>query len=585
MSNNTPIYYNDELNVQILIALLKNYEIKRIIVSPGTTNIEFIKSLQNDPYFKVFSEVDERAAAYLATGLAAETGEPVMLSCTGATASRNYFSGLTEAYYRKLPILAITSTQAINKVGHNIPQVIDRSIYPVDTVKYSVTLRNIKNSPDEIWETELLVNKALLELSRDGGGPVHINLETSYSTSFTTKKLHDVKKVNRYTVEDVLPDLPKVKIGILLASHIQFSELQIQSIEKFCEVNNAVVFCDHTSGYKGKYSVIHSIVSSQRLENFDELKPELLIHIGNVNGDYSVRAIIGSEVWRVSEDGELIDTYKKLKNIFEMSFTTFFDYYSQSDSVGDDTYLKNWEETLKKVRSSIPEIPFSNIWMAQQLHDKFPKNSVLHLSILNSLRSWNFFELSESVRSYSNVGGFGIDGCLPSLIGASFADKNKLYFGVIGDLSFFYGMNVLGNRQISNNVRILMVNNGVGTEFKNFNHAASEFKNDADYLIAAKGHYGDKSPTLVKNFSENLGFEYVSASTKDDFNKNMNYFIESNQHEKPLIFEVFTNDFEESEALEIVTSIFRNKSITLKHNIKKAIGKKNINKVKKILGK
>ena len=60
--------------------------------------------------------VDERSAAYIACGLSEESGEAVALTCTGATASRNYLSGLTEAYYRKLPILAITSTQHVGRI-------------------------------------------------------------------------------------------------------------------------------------------------------------------------------------------------------------------------------------------------------------------------------------------------------------------------------------------------------------------------------------------------------------------------------------------------------------------------------------
>ena len=102
-------YYTSERNVQIVIALLKAHGIKRVIASPGTTNMTFIGSIQNDSWFEIYSSVDERSAAYLACGLAAETGEPVVISCTGATASRNYMPGLTEAYYRKLPVLAITS--------------------------------------------------------------------------------------------------------------------------------------------------------------------------------------------------------------------------------------------------------------------------------------------------------------------------------------------------------------------------------------------------------------------------------------------------------------------------------------------
>ena len=102
-------FYTNERNVQIVISLLKAHGVKKIVTSPGTTNITFVGSLQQDPYFELYSSVDERSAAYIACGLAAESGEPVGLSCTGATASRNYYSGLTEAYYRKLPIVAIKS--------------------------------------------------------------------------------------------------------------------------------------------------------------------------------------------------------------------------------------------------------------------------------------------------------------------------------------------------------------------------------------------------------------------------------------------------------------------------------------------
>ena len=80
-------YYTNERNVQIVISLLKQHGIKRVIASPGTTNMTFIGSIQNDPWFEIWSSVDERSAAYIACGMAAETGEPVVISCTGATAS------------------------------------------------------------------------------------------------------------------------------------------------------------------------------------------------------------------------------------------------------------------------------------------------------------------------------------------------------------------------------------------------------------------------------------------------------------------------------------------------------------------
>ena len=67
-------YYSTNVNVQVLMALLKEHQIRKVIASPGTTNLEFMASLQQDDFFEVFSCVDERSAAYMACGLAAETG-------------------------------------------------------------------------------------------------------------------------------------------------------------------------------------------------------------------------------------------------------------------------------------------------------------------------------------------------------------------------------------------------------------------------------------------------------------------------------------------------------------------------------
>lgn len=67
-------YYTDERNAQIVIALLKAHGIRKVIANPGTTNIAFVGSVQNDPWFQVFSGVDERHSSYMAVGMAAESG-------------------------------------------------------------------------------------------------------------------------------------------------------------------------------------------------------------------------------------------------------------------------------------------------------------------------------------------------------------------------------------------------------------------------------------------------------------------------------------------------------------------------------
>ena len=201
--------YTTERNCQIVIALLKAHGIHRIIASPGTTNIAFVGSVQADPFFHVYSAVDERHAGYLAVGMAAESGEPVVLSCTGATASRNYLPALTEAYYRKLPVLALTSSQVFMHLGQLHPQMIDRTQIQHDVANVSVWCP-IAVSEEVAHYCERVVNEAILALKWRGGGPAHINLETLFSRDFTVEALPSVKKIERYTLADAFESWPRL---------------------------------------------------------------------------------------------------------------------------------------------------------------------------------------------------------------------------------------------------------------------------------------------------------------------------------------------------------------------------------------
>ena len=75
-------YYTSERAQQILIEVLKANNIKKVVASPGTASMSLIVSMEHDGNFEMYSSVDERSAAYIACGLSAESGEPVVLVCT-----------------------------------------------------------------------------------------------------------------------------------------------------------------------------------------------------------------------------------------------------------------------------------------------------------------------------------------------------------------------------------------------------------------------------------------------------------------------------------------------------------------------
>lgn len=279
-------YFTAQRNIQIVISLLKQNGIKRVVTSPGMTDVPINLSLQHDPYFELYSCVDERSAAYMACGMAGETGEPVALTCTGATASRNYMPGLTEAYYRHLPILAITCSQPSGRIGHYVNQVTDRTLLPRDVANVSVTAKLINSAEDE-WEVTDKVNKAMIGLKRDGGGPCHINLEIGGigAGDYSVKEIKAARQISYYDSTNEWPEMPEGKAAVFVGQHAVWSQELTDAVDAFCESHNAFVMVDNTSNYRGKYGVLVPLILDQAENEFNVKAPDLdlVIHIGYVS--------------------------------------------------------------------------------------------------------------------------------------------------------------------------------------------------------------------------------------------------------------------------------------------------------------
>lgn len=545
-------HYTNARNVQIVIALMKAHGVKKVVASPGATDMPIVASMQQDPYFEMYSSIDERSAAYIACGMAAESGEPVAITCTGATSSRNYMPGLTEAFYRQLPVLAITCSRSNANIGHYVDQVTDRTQLPSDVVMESVQAQSI-HCPEDEWDVMVKVNKAMIGLTRNGGGPTHINLVTASSSNFAVKEIAPVRKISLYQKEDEFPEVPQGKVGVFVGAHEKWSNELTVAVDNFCEVYNGMVICDPTSNYKGKYRILMPLLCEQAKEEVGGEQLDLMIQIGFVSSMLFKKAKV---MWRVAKDGVVRDTFRKTNSIFQMSELDFFTKMVEGKDKKENTVYSEYKERYDSLLHSLPELPFSNIWVAQQLSGQLPDNSVLHLGIRNSLRSWGYFDIPNSVLSYCNTGGFGIDGGISSLIGASMVNQQSLFYGVFGDLLFFYDMNSLGNRDIKPNLRIIVINNGLGQEFKNVSFPGSLLLGeDIDKFTAAKGHFACQSKTLVKDYAENLGFEYLTASNKEEFAKVYKRFITKELTERPMLFEIFTNTKDETEAHHLTTSI------------------------------
>lgn len=580
--------YSNFRSVQILIALMKEHNIKDVVLSPGGSDIPLIHSIETDEFFECYSVVDERSAAYFAMGLAQSKRRTVACVCTSGSAVCNYLPGITEAFYQSVPVLAITADKNPYYQGQLETQKIEQTHIFDGVVKKAVNLPLINSAEDE-WLCNRLVNEALLKLNHHGKGPVHVNIPIVGATDiYDCAKLPNercVKIIDLHEDRDVWKNqaerLAKAKrVLVVVGQNVEFSEKLIQRMDEFFEKINCIYAVEHLSNLECKGCVYtYPLTEMSSGTAMKDLKPDVVISIGNNLSAYCLKPYLRAhykemENWLISESGEVRDAYKCLSQIFECTVDEFFERILseiEQSSKNDEEYYNAWQSALNSL--VMPELPFSNFYVAQQVAKVIPKNSILHLAILNSTRVMQFFPLAEGVRTYSNVGTLGIDGCFSSFAGQA-AGTEELAFLVIGDLSFFYDMNAAGLRSISNNVRVILLNNGGGSEFHFF--MGKDRISTIDDYICAEHH------KKAAGWIQSLGWKYFAATSKEEFDNAIEVFGQPS--DGPMLLEVFAEM--EEEAIKTRTMYAANHHSTstgIKNMMKSVLSDKQISKAKKII--
>ncbi len=570
--------YSNLKNVQYLISMLKEQNVKHIVVSPGNSHNAIVRSLENDSFFKTYNIVDERSAAFFALGLIQELQDKVAICCTSGTAATNYLTGVTEASRRNLPLIVITGDKNPYYLAQQTDQMIDQINLFKTVVKYSVSLPFIKDEKDE-WYCKRLLNEAFLELDHHGVGPVQINVPIEegmlaideYFNSTTLPKINVIKRFdinsNKNDLENIFNSLKSKKVLIIYGQDYVIPKECIKCLEKIQKNYNCIIGVDKLSNLHGEGIIeISRAALSKRIQSrFEELVPDVVITLaGNVawDGKFSLRSFNKSfEHWIINSDGKVQDFYKNLTTIFEMSTSEFINIMSKYDVDNSKDYYSIWENATKEFK--IPEFKYSNLYATQKLMNKMPEKSILNLGNSTTIRIAEYFDINKNIKIYCNRGVNGIDGCMSSYVGQS-AITDKLSFLIIGDLTFFYDMNGLWNRYINKNMRIMLINNE-GAALFHFNQGLKKFPTLNENVAAE--HF-----TSAKGWVESLGFKYICSKNKEEFDKNLEEFIKDDS-EMPILFEVFTKKEDDAaEQKEFFNSYLNSKQKMIK-NAKSTIKK------------
>ena len=288
--------YTKIKNVQIIVSLLKQHNIRHLVLSAGTRHVPLAHSVENDDFFKCYSVVDERSAGYFALGLSKELGEPVAIACTSSTATCNYTPAVAEAFYQKVPLLILTGDRDPYSLNQLEDQMIDQKDMYRNFCKKCVSLPVVKDERDE-WYCQRLVNEALLELDHHGKGPVQINFPIVQSieeiANAGAPELPMYNKIERCEIgkkpqlwEKMTQKLRNAKrIMVLLGAATPASKELCKAMDDFAERYNCVIATEPLSNLHCKNALnCYLMAESITVATLSKYAPDLVIFFGGNSG-------------------------------------------------------------------------------------------------------------------------------------------------------------------------------------------------------------------------------------------------------------------------------------------------------------
>lgn len=540
-------------------SLLKQFGITRVVFSPGGRHLPLIHLLEQDPDFELYNVTDERSAAFFALGLIQQTGQPAVVSCTSGTACINLASAVIEAYYQRLPLLVISGDRYIEYLNQDEDQQYDQIQSFKGYTKYQALLPRIDSDLDE-WYTNRIINEALIELTHHGNGPVHIDFPVGdpFSEIFELSELPKVRKISLETAEcsdlqwkRYAEFLDGKKIAVVWGQSV-FPSMELEeAAEAFAKAYNAVFLTDYMSNCRLPHAIKNvprMMRVAYKLEEREAMLPDVVIRIGaNTIFNYEMKALVKQgdvTFWQVGKEDKVIDGFRKLTQIFEMSECYFFEHLAKhATSITSSKYFDIWK--CLEEESVIPHSErFDEMYVIEKLVHNLPSNSDLQVANSWSTRMSQLMNVPDEVRVNCNRGVNGIDGSMSTAIGFAATNGERLSFLIIGDLSFFYDMNSLGIKHVGTNVRILLVNNNGGSMlYKPFMQ---------QYLDKGlpMSNLGLGKHLTAKGWVESLGFEYISATSFADFEEGMRR-LTCEKSDRPILLEAFTNYYDDQKSYAV----------------------------------
>jgi len=554
---------------QAVVFYCAQFNIKHIVISPGSRNAPLTNGFVENSYFTTYSIVDERAAAFFALGIAQQHKYPVALVCTSGSALLNYYPAVAEAYYSEIPLVILSADrmphrvdigdgQTIQQEGVFGPHLISAAALKPDVVhatksllasnkqtyfdsnpsKEDILVLQEKHQKHNITELQ-----RILSLACTCKGPVHLNIPmeeplyemTTRPLSFPKAAIIEKETYNVDTAALLTAWKQASRKMILIGVSSPDAALN-NTINQLLEDPSVVVLTEKTSNFTHPKAIdaIDCLMAPLELEQNNKeagLKPDLLITVGGMVVSKKIKFYLrkhpAAQHFHV-DTTRANDTFYYLTQHIEVPSNIGLEAViklPKTTSSYQENALKQYHAYLEKGKTYLKNIPFSDLAAFKRISCALPPNT--HLQVANSspIRYVQLFDLPKGTEIYSNRGTAGIDGSTATAMGAAQINPKQPVL-ITGDLSFFYDINGLWHNYIPNNARIIIINNQGGGIFR----ILPGKKDSPKYDTYFETTHNRNARALAKNF----GLQYKRVKTAWGLQRTLMSFFKGSNSAKIL---------------------------------------------------
>lgn len=545
--------YSNKENVNILTDILVKKGIKTAVVCPGSRNSPIVHNLCTCPNITCYPVTDERSAGFFALGLALAITEPIIICITSGSALLNLAPAIAEAYYQNLSIIVLSADRPQQWINQLDGQTIQQYKVLEPNVRKSVQLIEPHNK-EERWYCNRILNESI-NISKSQKGPIHINIPISEPLfDYTTEELPSQRCINFHKNSIDEKQCQKLASAFLKGSKSMIVIGQIQrkearSIRPFLEIlRHSVVIIQEKLSEDNHLEPMPIDEIITKMGTDESFSPNHLLYIGGSIVSKRLKNFLRKRDCplsiMVNEQGEHYDTFLHLTDVIAADPIQFLKKLATEcqKEMPSRAYVDQWNDVRKQVihiRKNI-QLKFSQLSIIRQFHDQLHNSSLafdLFYANSSAVRLGNIYS-KEYI--FVNRGVNGIEGSLSTAVGYATAVRNeKLVFCIIGDLSFFYDQNALWNKNLPNNLRILLLNNGGGGIFHQLK--GLERSPYRDTSIAASHN------TTAEGICQTHGIHYHTVNNQATLAEGLQLLMSS--EEVPILLEVFTKSEDDAQAI------------------------------------